>query len=923
MHSSPYGDTDRRSSRSAVALVAALASSLLLASPAPAADVDLLSPAAPHIDGEDVEDFAGGDIDNAGDVNDDGVDDIIIGAREADVPADEMGAAYVIYGSANPGSVDLDGGPGAAGFQINGAAINDLAGFSVAGAGDVNDDGIDDVIVGTPFAAPFANGAAYVVYGSNAADPLDVDLANLGTQGFVINTDASVDLRALGTSVDGAGFFNQDSIADVVVGDPQGGTTFVIYGVNADDPTDVNVERVAPVGGQNDRGFSIVGAAAARMGDSVAGVGDTAGDGRSDIVIGAPLFDPSPGIVDDAGQAYVVYGEEIPDSDDLDVADLPEPGGFDNHRGYVVTGAAAGDMLGDAVGGVGDFNGQGRPDVIFGAPLTDNAGSNSGSAYIVSGLSGLTGFGDAVADVDLAPGVIDNAWMRIDGVDVIDQTGTGVDAAGDVNGDGVDDAIVGAPTADLFDIEEDGAAYVVFGRAQSDPDNVPLAQVDNGGTADARGMVIFRNQPEDLGFLGSSVASMGDLDGNGRSELLIADQFFEQTIASPDLEEGRVYVTDPPIPSPLAPGQAFGEQAVATQSATRQVTFTNPDNDGFLAISSASLMGADSGQFTLIGDSCSGELLAPEQACNVGVRFDPTSAGAKQALVRVVSNADGSPDDAALSGAGGPPDTAISGPQLTDANPSFTLSSPSAGSSFECSFDLSPFSPCSSPVSFAGLAPGLHVLSVRAVSFGLTDPTPAEHYFFVAAGDAEPVQGETVNLRPVSGQVRVNIPRDGQGFIPIEEALQVAVGTRVDTTNGRVELTSATDEGGTQSAEFNGGLFNIRQGKRDDQTVARLLGRQQCTPSATAGSGRTALASTKRRKPSLWGSGNGNFASSGNHGSASVRGTKWLIFEQCGGITGTFVKQGVVAFRNFYTGRTTFVRKGQTVFARPTAPRSR
>ena len=101
--------------------------------------------------------------------------------------------------------------------------------------------------------------------------------------------------------------------------------------------------------------------------------------------------------------------------------------------------------------------------------------------------------------------------------------------------------------------------------------------------------------------------------------------------------------------------------------------------------------------------------------------------------------------------------------------------------------------------------------------------------------------------------------------------------------------------------------------------MARLLGRQQCTPAADAGSGRNALASRKR-KPSLWGSGNGNFASSGNHGSASVRGTKWLIFEQCGGITGTFVKQGVVAFRNFYTGRTTLVRRGQTAFARPLGP---
>ena len=110
----------------------------------------------------------------------------------------------------------------------------------------------------------------------------------------------------------------------------------------------------------------------------------------------------------------------------------------------------------------------------------------------------------------------------------------------------------------------------------------------------------------------------------------------------------------------------------------------------------------------------------------------------------------------------------------------------------------------------------------------------------------------------------------------------------------------------------------IRQGKRDDLTVARLRAQAVQLPAGSPPPAATALASRKR-KPSLWGSGNGNFASSGNHGSASVRGTKWLIFEQCGGITGTFVKKGVVAFRNFYTGRTTLVQGGQTAFARPPA----
>ena len=182
-----------------------------------------------------------------------------------------------------------------------------------------------------------------------------------------------------------------------------------------------------------------------------------------------------------------------------------------------------------------------------------------------------------------------------------------------------------------------------------------------------------------------------------------------------------------------------------------------------------------------------------------------------------------------------------------------------------------------------------------------------------------PVQGVAVNLVPVSGTVRVDIPGDAAGFVPLDQAAQVPVGSKVDTTAGRVSLTSATASGGTQTADFYGGLFVIKQGTGSDQTTARLRGKQQC--GGAAGTGRNPLASRKR-KPSLWGSGSGHFSSSGNHGSASVRGTTWLIFEQCGGITGTKVTEGKVSFKNFYTGKTRLVKQGQTALAKP-VPRSR
>ena len=147
------------------------------------------------------------------------------------------------------------------------------------------------------------------------------------------------------------------------------------------------------------------------------------------------------------------------------------------------------------------------------------------------------------------------------------------------------------------------------------------------------------------------------------------------------------------------------------------------------------------------------------------------------------------------------------------------------------------------------------------------------------------------------------------------------VGSTVDTTKGRVSLTSATETGGTQTAEFYDGLFQVKQKTTNDLTTVRLRGKQQCGGGAGGGN-RNPLASRKR-KPKLWGSGSGNFSSSGNHGSASVRGTTWLIFEQCGGITGTTVKEGKVAFKNFYTGKTKLVKAPKTALAKPPPKRNR
>ncbi len=907
-------------------------SAICLAASAPPAfavtDFDLAQPNSLRFSGEDGDDFAGTSAAPAGDVNNDDIDDLIIGAPGAN--GDE-GAAYVVYGDPQRNSIPNLENVGSDGFVMFGD-FNDVAGESVSGAGDFNGDGIDDVIVGAPQANPISQqaGAAYVIYGASGDVP-DVNLSAVPTgqaedaRGMVIGSD--IGGVRLGSSVSAAGLFNAGPLPDVVVGAEGSnagitvGAAYVLYG-QAGDPADVNIDQIGTPG-VTARGLGLFATIPGGdgTGERVTGVGDIAGDSRSDIAVGTEFFGGS------QGRTYVVYGQDVadpgsPGTSDFFLTDIPAPGSA-NSRGYVITGESS-SGLGSAVGAAGDFNADGRADLIAGARTF---GAAEGAAYVVHEATG----GD-VADLDLADSLPSSTdrWTRIIGDFPSDQLGLGIGSvagAGDVNGDGIADVIAGSPLAHPLGVT-DGAAYVVYGQQTPDPTDVLVSGIADGGPADGRGFRLIRN-PGGAGQLGRAVGAAGDADGDGLSEIFVGDQFFDQNNVQGAPDSGTVYIAELPLAtSTLVPGiHGFGDQEPRHPERDADIHLHEHAYRHLRHDLLCRACRADADQFAIVNDGCSRALVGPlNDFCTVTARFCSQHTRLQAGAAALHGQLRRRSADVTLSGVGvaQEPDTVIDGPQLTDANPIFTLSSPTAGATFECSLDLAPYSPCRSPVSFTGLAPGLHLLSARASAFGLTDSSPADHFFFVSAQEevAPPEQGETANLVPISGKVLVDIPHDGLGFIPIEDAVQVPIRTKVDTRNGRVELTTETEDGGTQSADFYDGIFRIRQGKRDDLTVARLLGRQQCTPAAGAGSGRNALASRKR-KPSLWGSGSGNFASSGNHGSASVRGTTWLIFEQCGGITGTFVKEGRVAFKNFYTGRTRLVRKGQTAFARPVGLRPR
>jgi hypothetical protein len=395
------------------------------------------------IDGEKDSDWAGSDVGSVGDLNGDGLADIIVGASGADPAGEDSGRAYVLFGREDTATVSLaDVAIGVGGFAMDGEAAGDHAGARVSGAGDVNGDGVVDLVVAATQANPNGtdSGRTYLVFGNDTGAQVSLAEIAAGQGGFAIDGEAAEDDSG---AVRGAGDVNGDGLQDIIIGAPHAedytGRAYVVFGKTSTDG--IQLAGVADGAG----GFALLAEAAGDwVGLSAAGIGDLNADGLSDIVVGASRSGVSG---EESGRAYVVFGKA--DGEPVLLGDVAAGVG-----GFTVDGEAAGDRAGASVDGTGDINGDGQPDIIIGAYRADVGATDTGRAYAVFGKEN----GEPVALADVVAGV---------GGLVIDPDPSSVDfgyvsGARDVNADGVPDMIIGAPTADTFG-QHFGYARVVFG----------------------------------------------------------------------------------------------------------------------------------------------------------------------------------------------------------------------------------------------------------------------------------------------------------------------------------------------------------------------------------------------------------------------------------------------------------------------------
>ena len=478
------------------------------------------------INGIDEDDESGESVSSAGDVNGDGFDDLIIGAERADpYGKDRAGESYVVFGQADFATqLNLSDLDGTNGFVLNGIDSDDRSGISVSSAGDVNGDGFDDLIIGASRADQyngFNAGESYVVFGKAAGFAAQLNLSDLdGTNGFVLNGFGV--FSESGISVSSAGDVNGDGFDDLIIGaqnaDANGNTnagqSYVVFGKAGGFAAQLNLSAL-----DGSNGFTINGIDEYdTSGRSVSSAGDVNGDGFDDLIIGAN--NAAPNDINRAGESYVVFGKSAGFAAQFNLSDL------DGSNGFILNGIDSDDQSGISVSSAGDVNGDGFDDLIIGTEDVSLYGNKPGESYVVFGQAGGFAAQLNLSDLDGSNGFV------INGIDSGDNAGFSVSSAGDVNGDGFDDLLIGAEDADPNGNDDAGESYVVFGKAGGFVAQFNLSDLDGSNGFILNGI----DSGDDAGI---SVSSAGDVNGDGFDDLLIGA---EEADPNGNSDAGESYV---------------------------------------------------------------------------------------------------------------------------------------------------------------------------------------------------------------------------------------------------------------------------------------------------------------------------------------------------------------------------------------------
>ncbi|MCZ7583394.1 MAG: integrin alpha [Deltaproteobacteria bacterium] len=428
-------------------------------------DPVISSPASWQASGPSASAGLGASVSTAGDVNGDGFADLAVGAPGFDNGLGGEGAVFVFHGSAAGLSVTAD-------WEARGDQQDMAFAAAVSAAGDVNGDDFGDLIVGAPGASDTqtAEGAAYVFAGS---------AGGLGASPLWFYASGQPD-SAYGQAVASAGDVNGDGYADVLVGaelydgaSADRGLAHAFYGSSA--------------GPAASPSWAVQGTQTGAMfGYALDAAGDVNGDGYGDVAVGAPGFDLS---VQDSGRAYVYHGSSS---------------GLSGSSSWIKDGTLTGEFFGAGIAGAGDTNGDGYADLIAGAPGYSNGQAGEGRAAVF--------FGSAF-------GVSATAWWNVESDLAGVAFGTSVAPAGDVNGDGYADFLVGAPFGGT---SAEGSARLYLG-GKPGPSTTPVWS-GTGGQNNAH--------------FGMSVMAAGDVNGDGFADIAVGAPDYDGSFA----DEGRAFV---------------------------------------------------------------------------------------------------------------------------------------------------------------------------------------------------------------------------------------------------------------------------------------------------------------------------------------------------------------------------------------------